>query len=103
MDLEGIVLGKLSKMQKVILHDCSYMWNQKIPNSETQNRGEMVRELRRLSAGRDHTQVKGVTRHKPPGTQYIKSWKCNVRHNDCSYEIYWVCESCQEDRSLNFS
>ena len=47
------------------------MWNQKIPSSETQNRGEKVCGLRRVSAGRDNTRVKGVKRHKPPSTQYI--------------------------------
>jgi hypothetical protein len=47
-------------MQKVTLRDCIYMWNQKIPSSETQNRGEKVRGLRRVSAGRDNTWVKGV-------------------------------------------
>ena len=102
MDLKGVILGKLSKMQKVTLHDCIYMWKQtnKKKQAETENRSEKFRGLRWVSAGKDNTWVKRVKRHKPPGLSHgNETYSILTVVND----VCWVCESCQEDRSLNFS
>ena len=74
--------------------------NKQKKQAETENRSEKFRGLRWVSAGKDNTWVKRVKRHKPPGLSHgNETYSILTVVND----VCWVCESCQEDRSLNFS
>ena len=96
-----------TKMQKVTLHDCIYMWKQtkKKKQAETENRSENPQYggLRWVSAGKDNTWVKRVKRHEHQEHNTLSHGNETYSILTVVNDIYWVCESCKEDRSLNFS